>query len=101
MTLSRREQEILALIEDEFTKKDAGLVAALTEGTACRLKRSSAVRTWLGVLGLLVLGLLSVILLGVILLDLGPVSLGILTLGVVAPWVLLASSGLARTKADG
>ncbi len=95
MKLSRREQEILALIEDELTKKDAGLAAALTEGAARSLDRSAAVRTWLCLLGLLGLGLLTMIVLGVIVLDLGPVSLGILTVGVVAPWVILASISLA------
>lgn len=102
MKLSRREQEILARIEDELTRNDAELAAALAEGKPVhRLERSPAVRTWLGLLGLLVLGLLTVILLGVILLDLGPVSLGILTLSVAAPWVLLASSSLARSTAGG
>ena len=95
MELSRREKEILAQIEDEFTPKEAGMVAALNAGPARRLQYSPAVRTWFGLLGLLALGL-AMIPLGILLLGLGPIGLGVLTLGVVAPWTLLAVARLAR-----
>jgi hypothetical protein len=95
MALSRREQQILAQIEDEFTPKETGRAAALNTGPAHRLQHSPAVRTWLGLLGLLAVGL-ALIPLGVVLLGLGPVGLAILTLGVAAPWTLLAAARLAR-----
>jgi hypothetical protein len=94
MELSRREKEILAQIEDEFTPKETGLAAALNAGPVRRVQYSPAVRTWLGLLGLLALGLTMP--LGMQLLNLGPVGLGVLTLSVVAPWTLLAAARLAR-----
>jgi hypothetical protein len=95
MELSPREKEILAQIEDEFTPKENGMVAALNAAPNHRLQYSPAARTWLGLLGLLALGLI-LIPLGTLLLGLGPLGVGILTLGVVAPWTLLAVARLAR-----
>ena len=73
MELSRREKEILAQIEDEFTPKETAIAQALTAGPARRLQHSPTVRTWLGLLGLLALGL-TMIPLGILLLDPGPAS---------------------------
>jgi hypothetical protein len=95
MELSRREKEILAQIEDEFTPKETARAAALHAGPARRLQHSPAARTWLGLLSLLTLGL-TTIPLGILLLDPGPVGIGVLTLGVAAPWTLLAAARLAR-----
>ena len=95
MELSRREKEILAQIEGEFTSKETGLVDALNAGPARRLRYSPAVRIWLGLLGVLALGLV-MIPLGMLLFGLGPLGVGVLTLGVVAPWTVLAVARLAR-----
>ena len=95
MELSRREKEILAQIEDEFTPKETAIAQALNAGPARRLQHSPTVRTWLGLLGLLALGL-TMIPLGVLLFGPGPIGVGILTLGVAAPWTLLAAARLAR-----
>jgi hypothetical protein len=95
MELSRREKAILAQIEEGFTPKETARAVALTAGPAGRLRHSPAVRTWLGLLGLLALGL-TMIPLGILLLELGPVGIGVLTLGVAAPWTLLAAARLAR-----
>jgi hypothetical protein len=53
MGLSRREKEILAQIEDEFTPKEAGMAAALNAESVRRLQSTPAVRIWLRLLGLL------------------------------------------------
>jgi Protein of unknown function (DUF3040) len=95
MELSRREKAILAQIEEGFTPKETAMAVALTAGPARRLRHSPAVRTWLGLLGLLTLGL-TTIPLGILLLDPGPVGIGVLTLGVAAPWTFLAAVRLAR-----
>jgi hypothetical protein len=95
MGLSRREKEVLARIEGEFTSKEAGVAAALNVGSVHRLEYSPPVRTWLRLLGLLCLGL-AVIPIGMLVFDLGPVGVGILTLCVVAPWIVLAAACLAR-----
>ena len=95
MELSRREKEILAQIEDEFTPKETAMAQALNAGPAHHLQHSTAVRTWLGLLGLLALGL-TTIPLGILLLNLGPIGVGVLTLGVAAPWTLLAAARLAH-----
>jgi hypothetical protein len=93
MELSRREKQIVAQIEDEFTPKETAMAQVLNAGPARRLQYSPTVRTWLGLLGLLALGL-TMIPLGTLLLDLGPVGVGILTLCVVTPWTLLAAARL-------
>jgi hypothetical protein len=95
MELSRREKEILAQLEDEFTPKETAMLAALAAGPAHRLRYSGSVRTWLGLLGLLALGL-AMIPLGMLLLGPGPIGVGVLTLGVVTPWTLLAAARLAH-----
>ena len=95
MELSRREKEILAQIEDEFTPKEAAMVEAVNAGPARRLQYSPAVRTWLGLLGLLALGL-TMIPLGLQLLGLGPVGVSVLTFCIAVPWTLLAAVRLAR-----
>jgi DUF3040 family protein len=95
MELSRREKEILAQIEDEFTPKEAAKAAALNAEPVRRLPSSPAVRIWLCLLWLLALGL-AMIPIGLLLFGLGPVGVGVLTLCVVAPWTLLAAVCLAR-----
>ena len=90
MELSRREKQILAQIENEFTPKDADKAAAPNAESVHRLRSSSAVRTWLRLLGLLALGL-AIIPTGMLLFGLGPVGVGVLTLCVVASWTLLAA----------
>lgn len=95
MELSRREKEILAQIEDEFTPKEAAMAQVLNAGPARRLRYSPTVRTWLGLMALLALGL-TTIPLGVVLLDLGPIGVGVLTLGVAATWTLLAAVRVAH-----
>lgn len=95
MGLSRREREILAQIEDEFTPKDAGVAAALNAESVRRLQSSPAVRTWLRLLSLLSFGL-AMIPLGMLLFGLGPVGVGVLTLGVVGSWTVLAATLLTR-----
>jgi hypothetical protein len=95
MELSRREKEILAQIEDEFTPKEAGMAAALNAESIRRLQFSLAVRTWLRLLGLLAFGLV-MIPIGMLLFGLGPVGVGVLTLCVIAPWTLLAAARLAH-----
>lgn len=97
MELSRRERDVLARLENDFTKKEAGIAAALDAGLIRRLRYSPATRTWLGLLGLLVAGL-AVIPLGLALLDLGPRGLAVLTSLVVASWIALASRCLRRGK---
>jgi Flp pilus assembly protein TadB len=100
MELSRREQEILAQIEDEFTSREKGLAADLNAGPARRLRHSPVVRAGLGLAGLLVLGLLAVILLGVLLLELGPIGLCIVTAVVIVPWFVLAYARVNRGEPD-
>jgi hypothetical protein len=95
MALSRREKEILAQIEDEFTPKEAGMAAALNAESVRGLQSSPVVRTWLRLLGLLALGL-AMIPIGLLLFGLGPVGVGVLTLCVIAPWTVLAAARLAR-----
>jgi hypothetical protein len=95
MELSRREKEILAQIEDDFTPKETATAPALTAGPARRLQYSPAVRIWLGLLGLLAFGL-TTIPFGILLLDLGPIGVAVLSLGIAAPWTLLAAARLAR-----
>jgi hypothetical protein len=95
MGLSRREKEILARIEGEFTPKEAGMAAALNAGPVHRLRSSPVVRTWLRLLGMLALGL-AMLPIGLLLFDLGPVGVGVLTLCVIAPWTLLAAARLAH-----
>ncbi|HEX6359627.1 DUF3040 domain-containing protein [Actinophytocola sp.] len=95
MELSRREKEILAQIEDEFTPKESGMAAALNAGSVRGLLSSHVVRTWRRLLGLLAFGL-AMIPIGLLLFGLGPVGVGVLTLGIVAPWTLLAAACLAR-----
>jgi hypothetical protein len=95
MGLSRREKEILAQIEDEFTPKETGMAAAPNSESISRLQPSPAARTWLRLLGLLALGLV-MIPIGMLLFGLGPVGVGVLTLCVIAPWTLLAAARLAR-----
>jgi hypothetical protein len=97
MELSRREKEILAQIEDDFTPKETAMAQALNAGPARRLGHSPVVRTWLGLLGLLALGL-TTIPLGILLLDLGPIGVAGLTLGVATPWTILAAARLAHGK---
>ncbi|TKG57619.1 DUF3040 domain-containing protein [Prauserella endophytica] len=95
MELSRREKEILAQIEGEFTPKEAGMAAALN-AESVRRQSSPAARTWLRLLGLLALGL-AMIPIGIRLFGLGPIGVGVLTLCVIAPWTLLAAARLAHS----
>jgi hypothetical protein len=95
MGLSRREKEILAQIEDEFTSKEADIATALNAESVRRLQSSPVVRTWLRLLGLLALGL-ALIPIGMLLFGLGPVGVGVLTFCVIAPWTLLAAVRLAH-----
>jgi hypothetical protein len=95
MELSRREKEILAQIEDEFTPKETGMAAKLNAEPIRRPLSSPVVRTWLRLLGLLALGL-AMIPVGMLLFGLGPVGVGVLTLCVIAPWTLLAAARLAH-----
>lgn len=97
MELSPREQEFLAQLENEFTKKETSIAAVLDAGLSRRLRYSSDFRTWLGLLGLLGIGL-AVIPLSLALFDLGPLSLAVLTSVVVASWIVLAFSLLGRDK---
>ncbi|UJW31045.1 DUF3040 domain-containing protein [Saccharothrix sp. AJ9571] len=100
MELSRREQEILAQIEGEFSSREKKLAADLDTGTARHLLHSPIVRTGLGLTALLVLGLLAVILLGVLLFELGPVGLCVVTAAVVIPWFILAYARVNRGRPD-
>jgi DUF3040 family protein len=94
MGLSRREKEILAQIEGEFTSKKAD-VAAVPNADPVRRLQSPAARTWLRLLGLLSLGLVAIPI-GMLLFDLGPVGVGIVTLCVIAPWTVLAAALLSH-----
>jgi hypothetical protein len=93
MELSRREKEVLAQIEREFTPKETVKAWALNPGAARWVQYSPIVRTWLGLLGLLALGL-TLIPVAMVLLDLGPIGAGVLALGIVTPWTLLAAARL-------
>ena len=95
MELSRREKEILARIEGEFTPKEARMAAALNARSVRRRQSSPAVRTWLRLLGLLALGL-AMIPIGMQLFGLGPVGVGVLTFCVITPWTLLATARLTH-----
>jgi Protein of unknown function (DUF3040) len=99
MELSRREKEILAQIEGEFSPKETAMAQALNSGPARRLQYSPTVRTWFGLVTLLALGL-TMIPLGILLLDLGPVGIGVLTLGIATPWTLLAARLAHRTTTE-
>jgi hypothetical protein len=94
MVLSRREKEILAQIEGEFTPKEARMAAALN-ARSVRRQFSPAVRTWLRLLGPLALGL-AMIPIGMQLFGLGPVGVGVLTFCVITPWTLLATARLTH-----
>jgi hypothetical protein len=97
MALSRREQDVLTRLENDFTRKEKGIAAALDAGIVRRLRYSPALRTWLGLLGLLMLGL-TAIPLGLALLHLGSQGLAVLTSLIVASWIALASYRLTRDR---
>lgn len=100
MEFSRREQEILARIEGEFTSREKELAAALDTGPAWRVRYSPLIRTGLGLAGLLLLGLLAVIVFGVQVFELGPIALCTLTALVVVPWLVLACACVNHGKPD-
>ena len=99
MTLSQREQEILAAMEAELSRDDADLAAASAVPKPVDDIPLPVVRpTLLRLAGLLLLGLLTVIVLGVIVLNLAPIGLGVLTLSLITPWLLLAARDLSRLQ---
>jgi Protein of unknown function (DUF3040) len=97
MSLSRREQQILAGIENELGEKDPELAAALTQ---IRLPASFWQRFPLSRAhtSLLILALLTLVVLHSLALELGAVGLGILTAALIVPWMVSASrAGGGRT----
>ncbi|MHA6793815.1 DUF3040 domain-containing protein [Pseudonocardia bannensis] len=101
MSLSRREQQILARIENELDEKDPALAATFTQAPlpASFRRRFPLSR---GHAGLLILALLTLVVLHSLALELGVVGLGILTAALIVPWMVSASragGGRDRTNA--
>lgn len=90
MSLSRREQQILAGIENELGEDDPALAATLTQA---RPPASFWQRFPLlpGHTGQLILALLTLVVLHSLALELGAVGLGILTAALIVPWMVSAS----------
>jgi hypothetical protein len=90
MPLSRREQQILAGIENELGEDDPALAATLTQARppASFWQRFPLSR---GRTGLLILALLTLVVLHSLALELGAVGLGILTAALIVPWMVSTS----------
>jgi Protein of unknown function (DUF3040) len=90
MSLSRREQQILAGIENELGADDPALAATLTQArpSASFWQRFPLSR---GHTGLLILALLTLVVLHSLALELGAVGLGVLTAALIVPWLVSAS----------
>jgi hypothetical protein len=95
MSLSPREQRILAGIENELGEKDPALAATFTQA---RLPASFWQRFPLSARHtcLLVLALLTLVVLHRFALELGAVGLGILTGALIVPWIISASRAAGR-----
>ncbi|TQM13507.1 DUF3040 domain-containing protein [Pseudonocardia kunmingensis] len=95
MSLSRREQQILAGIENDLGEKDPELAAAFTQarpggsfGQRFPLSRAHT--------SLLILALLTLVVVHPHVLELGAVGLGILTAALIVPWLVSASRATGR-----
>jgi hypothetical protein len=96
MPLSRREQRILAALEDQLNRNDPALADMFThEPAPAREIRRTLSATRLGLLAVVLL----VLVLGHPLAMLwGPAGVGLLTAGLVVPWVVVAARGAPRRQ---
>ena len=86
MGLSRREQQILAAIENELSENDRALTARFTTAGFRRRVPFSPGHTVA-----LVLALVALIVLHSAALELGVVGLGVLTFALIVPWLVSAA----------